>query len=66
MSVKPLSPPQEYARTLRRTKRALRTAKELLAQSERFLHDLPDSQCPTDLLEHIRRFNHAQGETHES
>lgn len=63
MSIKPLSPAQEYARALRRSKRVLRTARELLAQTERFLHDLPDSQCPGDLLEHIRRFNHAQGDT---
>lgn len=63
MSIKPLSTKEERARALRRTKRALRTANELLAQAERFLHDLPDAQCPTALLESIRRFNHAQGTT---
>jgi len=50
-------------RALRRAKRLLRDARSLLAQAERFLHDLSDSQCPTELLEHIRRFNHAKGDT---
>lgn len=63
MSIKPPATRKDYARALRRTKRTLRTAGELLAQAERFLHDLPDSQCPTGLLESIRRFNHAQGGT---
>lgn len=63
MSIKPLPSPKDYARALRRVKHTLRTASELLAQAERFLHDLPDSQCPTELLEHIRRFNHAKGDT---
>lgn len=55
--------PKDCARALRRARRTLRTAGALLAQAERFLHDLPDAQCPTRLLEHIRRFNHAQGDT---
>ena len=55
--------PRDCARALRRAKRTLRKASALLDQAERFLHDLPDSQCPTGLLESIRRFNHAHGGT---
>lgn len=63
MSMKPPLTRKDYARALRRTKRTLRAAGELLAQAERFLHDLPDSQCPTGLLKSIRCFNHARGDT---
>lgn len=63
MSTKPAPRPQDYARALRKAKRDLRTAGKLLARAERVLHDLPDSQCPTGLLESIRRFNQAQGGT---
>jgi len=61
VSIKPLPAPQDYARQLRLARRALRKARDLLDQAERVLHDLPDSQCPTGLLEHIRRFNRAPG-----
>ncbi|MBN8260965.1 MAG: hypothetical protein J0L59_01415 [Xanthomonadales bacterium] len=61
MSVKPLPAPKDYARRLRLANRQLRKARELLERTERALHDLPDHQCPTGLLEHIRRFNQAQG-----
>ncbi|TAA18232.1 hypothetical protein EA658_13890 [Pseudoxanthomonas winnipegensis] len=47
---------------LRAARRQLRTAARLLAQTERFLHDLPDRQCPTALLDAIRRFNRATGD----
>lgn len=43
---------------LRTSKRRLRTATQLLEQTERFLHDLPDRQCPIALLDAIRRFTH--------
>jgi hypothetical protein len=47
---------------LRASKRRLRTATQLLEQTERFLHDLPDRQCPVALLDAIRRFNCAKGD----
>lgn len=66
MSFKPLPAPQSYARQLRLARRDLRKARDLLMQAERFFHDLSDSQCPTGLLENIRRFTQAHGgNTHE-
>ncbi|WP_337054058.1 hypothetical protein [Pseudoxanthomonas sp. USHLN014] len=50
------------AAELRASKRRLRTATQLLEQTERFLHDLPDRQCPVALLDAIRRFNSAKGD----
>lgn len=52
---------RDYAGQLRGANRQLRNARALLADAERFLHDLPDHQCPRDLLELIRRFNATQG-----
>lgn len=48
---------QDYRPSLR----ALRTARRLLIQVEQVLHALPDGQCPTRLLEDVRRFNLANG-----
>ena len=50
--------PRDYAGQSRRANRELRRARELLARAETFLHDLPDHQCPTGLLDEIRRFTH--------
>lgn len=62
MTVTGLLPPtRDHTGQLRRANRELRTARALLADAERFLHDLPDHQSPRDLLELIRRFNATQG-----
>ena len=38
----------------RPNRRRRRRADALLGEAARALHDLPDHQCPTDLLERIR------------
>ena len=52
---------RDYSRTQPehlRARRSLRYAIGLLARVEAFLHDLPDRQCPQQLLEDIRLFHH--------
>lgn len=57
----PARPDADRASAARPSARALRTARRLLKQVEQVLHALPDDQCPTRLLEDVRRFNQANG-----
>lgn len=59
-----MTPPpthRELLSQLRAIRRDLRKANALLTTTESFLHNLQDHQCPTQLLDSIRRFNHDQG-----
>lgn len=51
---------RRWQRSSQKTGRRLARAKALLAETEQFLHQLPDRQCPSHLLERIRLFLHRE------
>ena len=49
---------RRWQRSSQKTGRRLARAKALLRQIEHVLHQLPDRQCPAELLERVRLFLH--------
>jgi len=54
---------RRWQRSSQKTGRRLARAKALLRQVEHVLHQLPDRQCPAELLERVRLFLHSEEST---
>lgn len=54
---------RRWQRSSQKTGRRLARAKALLVEVEHVLHQLPDRQCPSPLLERIRLFLHREQPT---